>query len=398
MEVRNNVSVSNFVYASGGSGGAASGSCGAGAAGSNGLVTVSYCANGTGMDWSKFTPAAANATIACQNAPTVSFTVPNSSSSVTANLQNLSTSASPSNANITWVFEISSDNRTTWLPMNASQLRITSNSTNASPILDTHRLANQSPNRSVMRAYAYNNTSQIFSPFTYSSNFNISPITSSVVANSSPFGTVSTNAVTFYCNYTNTSSAIEAADAQIILDGVIYNLSYNTTDGRYYYVNNNTWTGGDHSWNCIMGKANYQTLNSSPVNITLAGFSAYLASGQTYVKLTCPFPTIPAMTPAGQKGLVGIIRIQNNNATSLKNYSIFLNNSLPSGISVFARSGSYVGGISLSGWTALSTTTGYQILTNLDSTNTSAYIWLRMDCIDAAPGAYVPFGYAITET
>jgi hypothetical protein len=203
--------------------------------------------------------------------------------------------------------------------------------------------------------------------------------------------------VTFFCNFTNTSgSQIYAATPTLILDGVSYDMSFNTTTGVYYYVNNNTWYSGIHTAQCSISKADYSTATNT-TNVSMDNFAIFLASNKSSVKLSCPFPTISSITPAGQRAGVGMFRIVNYNLTSLKNYSITLNNTPPTGVYIYARSGSFVSGASRSGWTLLDTISAPFLIKNLNASNTSAYIWLVMDCINAPVGTTDPFNFIIAE-
>lgn len=172
-------------------------------------------------------------------------------------------------------------------------------------------------------------------------------------------------------------------------------MSFNNTAKTYYWNNNQTLLAGPHWWRCSMDKANYRSFLGTNTSINVSGFGIVLASGQTSVKLACPFPTISGMTPAGQKAGIGIFRIVNYNSTALHNYSLFLNNTVPPGVTVYARCDRF--SPQLTGWTALSTDTGYKGLLDINSTNSSAYCWLRMDCVSATPGTYTPIDYVFTE-
>ena len=269
---------------------------------------------------------------------------------------------------------------------------------NNSLLMDTHRQAPDTMNFTRMRLIAFNNSSGLISDWIYSSNFNLTNIVTNVSQWSIPNGTVSTNAVTFYCNYTNRTKSVEAADAQVLVDGTLHNATFNQTSLIYHYTNDNTWYGGPHYWKCVMSKADYKSYNGTNTSVNLTGFGIFLPDGRTNVSMTCPFPTIYGMTPAGQKALIGILRIQNYNSTARKNYSLILNDALPTGITVYARSGRYVAGAPTTGWTALSPSSWYtNVLTNVNSTNSSAYIWLRLDCVSAAPSTTIPFDYVVQE-
>jgi hypothetical protein len=393
LNISNNITVTNNIYATGGAGGADVG-CGGGSAGNNGIFNVTYCNNGTGNDWTKFSPTSTQTFAACVYPTTPTFVTPIASSNYIANLQNMTVNVTP--PGLKYVFEISADNGSTWTPYNGSLYSIFSVSTNNSPIVDTHRMSSQIKNTSIVRAYTYNSTTDMFSAWVNSANFNLSPAAASTIGTSSPSGVVSTPTIRFYCNYSNSSgSEIEAATAYLMLDNVAYAMTPNATSKTYYWDNTVALTAGEHFWQCSISKANYNTSLSTNTSLNLTGFGVSLPTGQTSVRLTCPFPTIAGMTPAGQKAGIGIFRITNYNATGVRNYTMYLNNTLPTGVTVYGRCDRFSPNIA--GWTALSTTTGYLGIINLVYTNTSAYCWLRMDCVNAVPGAYAPVGYVFAE-
>ena len=364
---------------------------------SGGSWSVAYCANGTGMNWSEFSPAASQSALTCRLPPSFGFTTPAPSSSYTALLSNLTVNVTNSTPNISYVLQYSKDNGSTWSFI-TPQTVLPPGYFNNTFSFNTHRNGADSQNVTSFRELAFNNSSGIYSEW-MSVNFNLTTIRTNLSTSSSPNGTLSSSAITLFCNYSNSSGiAVEAATAIAYLDGVPYNMSYNVTSSQYYYPFTGALVSGNHSWFCQISKADYQSQNSSSQQFNISGFGVIIAGGQSYVNFVCPFPTIPGMTPAYQKAGIGIFRIQNNNASALHNYSIFLDSNPPAGITVYARCDKFVADPSnYTGWTVLSTTSGYQCLSNVNSTNASAYIWLKMDCDGVTPGVYNPFSYDFTE-
>jgi hypothetical protein len=395
-----NISISALMSSLAGTPGAAGNgapwtTCSAGSTASNGIWNISYCANGTGMDWSKFSPAAITSALACRTPPVPSFVVPNTSSSFTSYLQNISVNAAQP-TNISLLISYSKDSGATWSWFSPDFYSMPYNSSNnGTPYFDTHRQGTDNGTYSRMRVISYNQTSGVYSsPVTVS--FNITDMNASVSGTAAPNGTVTTSAILFTCNFTNsTGYSLEAATAYLNLDGTLHAMAPNVTSKTYYWTNNASLLSGAHWWQCVLDKANYKSSNSSNVSFNMSGFGIFYPTGQTSVHLTCPFPTISGMTPAGQKAGIGIFRIQNNNATALKNYTLYLGNAPPPGATVYGRCDLF--SANLAGWTALSLTTGYKGLINVNSTNSSAYCWLRMDCVDVAPGQYIPIDYIFTE-
>lgn len=390
-----NITVTNTCTATGGAAGAGAGGCPAGSVGTTGANNAFYCGNGTGMNWANFNPAATQSIVGCLSPPSVSFVVPNSTSNFTSYLQNISVNSTRPD-NITLILSFSKDNGSTWewlspdfysLPFNASN--------NNTPYLDTHRQGTDNANYAVMRVIAYNNSSGIYGD-PVEIRFNLTDMATTVIGSAVPNGTISTNTILFTCNYTNSSGyMLEAATPYLVLDGSSYAMSFNDTSKLYYWNNDQVLLAGNHTWNCQVDKANYKIATSANVTFNITGFGIFLPTGVSSVKLTCPFPTITGMTPAGQKAGIGIFRIVNYNSSATHNYSLFLNNTPPSGTTVYARCDRF--SPNLAGWTTLSTTTGYKGLLNIASTNASAYCWLRMDCASATPGTYTPIDYVFTE-
>ena len=364
----------------------------------NGQWSINTCGADPANNYSMTTPTAVTASFTCMvppNAPSVA--TPNATSSYTLLLNNVTTYfAIPTSTGAeVWISYDNQGNWTRLVPSESDFSALSYNTTNYS--FATSRLPNST--KAAIRVRSFNVSTGLYSAYANSSLFNVTPISTILNATSSPSGSTSTNAVTFSCNYTNSSNfAIEAATAYAIVDGVPNAMSYNTTSKVYYYVNTAAWVSGIHNWSCNISKANYQSQQSNTTNITLTGFSIIIAGGRASVLLTCPFPTMYGMTPAGQKAGIGIFRIQNNNATVNKNYTLFLNNTLPPGVTVYGRSDKFISNPSnYTGWTALSQLTGWQAFSNLNSTNASAYVWLKMDCIGATPGNYTPFSYVFNE-
>ena len=409
INIFRNMTVTAIMNTSGGVGGAKIGTgtgCSAGVNGLNGAWNVTYCANGTSNNWSKLTPASNNTTGSCYALPpTPVLTSPTNTSNYTILVQNLSVNYT---ASLYSGFEVwlSQNNGTTWTRYAPAEnnLSLTTYTANNYSIW-THRLLNSSTN--LVRVRSYNATTRLFSNYSVNSTFNTTYIWSNLTRSSIPFGTVTITSILFQCNYSNSTNApIQAATAYLYLDGSLVNvMTYNVTSGLYSYMYvNTTWVPGPHNWTCNVSKADYiasdaidAVTGNLSVNITLAGFGIYVAGNNPRISFTCPFPTIDNLIPAGQKAYIGILRIGNNNATSLKNYTLFLNNTLPTGFTVWARCDKFSLYDSSSNWIPLSTTSGYQCLNNVNSTNLSAYIWMKARCVSVAPGTYIPFDYIINE-
>jgi hypothetical protein len=405
LNVSQNISIQNSWTATGGDGGAASvwfsAYCGAASAGSNGQNNATYCANGSGMDWTKFNPTATASIRSCLYQPVATFSTPNASTNITTYYQNLTSTLSTSASDIAYELWISTDNASSWTPVTSNYTSFLPSRYNSSFVLDTYRMGVDTPNTSMMRALAYNNTSKVFgADYIYSSRFTMGNIPVNVSGYATPNGTVSTSIVTFYCKMTNSTDAtpLQAATAYLHLDGTSYAMSYDVSTGYYNYTNNNKWVAGNHSWSCVMGKSSYRSVNTSNTSILLSGFGIFYPSGYSSVKLTCPFPTIYSMTPAGQKAGIGIFRIVNYNSTNLKNYSLILNNTPPVGVYLYARSGSFLSGTSRTNWSQLSTTNTTPVLSNVNASSTNAYVWLVMDCVSVTPGNYTPVSYIFVES
>lgn len=399
ITIHRNITVTAQMSAVAGTAGAAGNgapwaTCSAGSAGTNGAWNVSHCANGTEMNWTKFSPTAVMSAALCLAQPAAPIVVPNTTSNYVSYLQNISVDITKS-ANITLVVSFSKDNGSTWEWLSPDFYSIPFNgSNNGTPYLNTHRQGSDYSNYSWVRVIAFNNSSGIYSePNTFS--FNLTDMATAITSTAVPNGSVSTNTIRFTCEYTNTTDNIEAATPYIYLDGTAYPMSENTSAQTYYWDNNQTLAAGPHWWQCLIDKANYRTATSTNTSFNVTGFGIFYPTGQTSVKLSCPFPTISGITPAGQKAGIGIFRIVNYNSTALHNYSLFLNNTLPSGVTIYGRCDRF--SPKLANWTVLSTDTGYKGLINVNSTNTSAYCWLRMDCVSATPGTYTPFDYIFTE-
>lgn len=389
--VSENISISASVLATGGSGGASGnwGSCtsgSAGAAGTNGMWNVSYCGNGTGMDWSKFNPAATNQTITCQYLPTTSFVAPNSTTNLTALYDNITVIFANMPENNTVILQYSRDNGTTWsyiLPNETTFIPV-DNSTTYN--ISNHRFYNTTAPQVLMRAMLYNASNGIFGDWFYSSSFNNTLITTTL-ANTTVPSPISGSIFTIYCNYSeaNTSDYITDATPYLVLDGTSYNLSWDDVTRQYYYTNTGILSAGNHSFYCNVSKTDYLSQVSQNVTFIIGGFDVIIAGGQTQVWITCPFPTIAGMQPRYQRAGVGIFRVQNQNITALKNYTLSLSTGAISGTNTYAKIGSYT--LGYADWILL-TNSPQRIITDLNSTNSTAYVWLKTDCINALPGTY----------
>jgi len=360
-----------------------------------GSWTINTCAVGAGNNYALVTPSATVSSYSCLSLPTAPTVVfPISTSNFTNLLNNISVNYTSGDS----AFEIwlSSDGGGNWNRLEPSEnLSSKTNYSSKNYSIETHRLA--AGGTWIARVRAYNATSGLFSLFTSSANFTVSKIPSKVGATSSPTGLVSNNQVTFFCNFTNsTGGPIYGATAYLTLDGVPYEMTFNNSSGGYFYSNTNAWYSGIHIGTCTMSKADYASASNS-TNVSLDNFEIFFAGTQTNVSLNCPFPTIYSMTPRGQRAGIGIFRIKNSNSTALKNYTLMTNNTLPTGIFVYARSDRFVSGTSRTGWTLLAPDRAYLALTNVNSSNSTAYVWLVMDCINAVPGTYAPFNYIFSE-
>jgi hypothetical protein len=395
ISVSRNISVTNTLISSAGTGGSSGGgcSCSGGSSGSAGSWTVPYCANGTGNDWSKFTPTATTSALTCATLPSAVFVTPNATSNYTAYKQNVSVSISYMIDSL--LISYSKDNGSTWEQLSPDYYSFPYNSSNPGVFtMDSYRRGSDFANYSRMKMIPYTASTGIFGDAQIVA-FNVTDMATTLTGSAAPNGSVSTNTIRFTCNYTNTTASIEAATPYINLDGTFYAMSFNETAKTYYWDNTQTLLAGAHWWQCFVDKANYKSALSTNTTFNITGFGIFLPTGQTTVKMACPFPTIAGMTPSGQKAGIGIFRIQNYNSTALHNYTLFLNNTLPSGITVYGRCDRF--SPNLANWTALSQSTGFKGLLNINSTNSSAYCWLRMDCASATPGTYTPFDYIFTE-
>jgi len=349
------------------------------------------------MDWSKFSPSAVTSAATCLTRPAPTFITPNATSNYVPAAQNITTNVSGASAEMRYVLQYSRDNGTTWytLSMNNSKLfpPIYSSSTYT---LYSHGEATTPPNMHIFRMLAYNSTSQISSDWIYTSNFNVTSIATNVSGYTSPNGTVATPAVTFYCNYTNaTGYQLSNPTAYVLIDGSLYAMTYDSVAKLWYYTNNQSWVAGPHTWSCVMSRMDFASQNTTLQNLALAGVAVILPAGYTNVTLYCIFPTVSNRQPAGQTTGRGIFNVRNYNDTALQNYTLYSTKPLPLGISISARCDRWT--TNPTGWTLLSNTTGFLGITNLNSSNTTAYCWLKMDCINVEAGQAIDFGYNFTQ-
>jgi hypothetical protein len=382
LNISSNITVSNYMTAAAGSGGTA------------GTWTINYNNNSTGMDWVKITPTPTATVSDLVAKPSITILAPNATTNTIAYLQNQSISISYMIDSLR--ISYSMDNGSTWEELSGDYYSFPYNSSNLGVFsMDSHRRGTDFANYSKLRVMTYRASTQTFGDAQYI-GFNLTDMATTLSGTAIPNGTISTNTIRFSCNYSNSSGyGLEAATAYLNLDGVKYAMTPNATSKTYYWDNTQNLLAGSHWWQCELDKANYRNLTSANTSFNITGFGIFYPVGQTSAKLTCPFPTISGMVPAGQKAGIGIFRIVNYNNTALHNYTLFLNNTPPSGATVYARCDAF--SASLAGWTALSTTAGYKGLLNINSTNSSAYCWLRLDCVGVAPGQYIPIGYVFTE-
>lgn len=398
--------VTGFHTSSGGSGGAASPYGGSsGSTGAAGLWNITYCRNGTGMDWTKFTPSTTGTTRDCIQAPTFTFVSPNESVAYTPINDTVSVILSETAAEMRYLVQYSLDNGSTY------HAYVTQNRTSGIPVyasnsieFDTHRQAANATNKSIMRAIGYNVSNGLFSEWVYSDKFNLTGIPTNTSAWSVPDGLVTTDEITFYCNYTNLSTDVPIWNptARINIDSVYYNMTYDG-DLRVWLYDQTTadWSAGDHTWYCDMSRVDYTPgdLSNESSTIELAGFGIVYANGEG-IYLTCPFPTIDNIVPAGQTARKGAIRIINYNVTHNKNYTFYLEYELPN-VYVCARSDRYTefSAVGCSGsWQTMSSTTGLKLLQNINASNTTAYVWFKARCLGATPGVTDPYRFIIVET
>ena len=356
--------------------------------------SINRCSNGTGNNDAYVSPTPVIGNFTCYALPTTpAIFAPNTTSAYTTNLQNINASFNISYG-LTAEVWFSQDNGTTWQRIDQLDSNFSRPAFNASNTsISTHLLSPSVQN--IIRIRSYNASSDLYSGFISSSFFNVSQIPSNVSQVSVPAGSLTTNQIVFYCNYTNASGqTIEAATVQILLDGSLYDTAYNASSGLYWYSNTNPWIAGIHVWACIANKSDYQGAAGSNTNVSLTGFGIYYAKNQTSIRIFCPFPTYRSVIPYGQNAKTGILRIQNNNASALHNYTLYLNGTAP-GL-IYGRGDYYVPGDSRNGWTQIAALSGDTCLTNINSTNTSAQCWLTADCLSLIPGTY-DFGIVVVE-
>ena len=392
LNISSGVVVTQTCSATGGTGGAGGAGCSNGGNGATGSWTVSYCANGTGMDWSKFVPTATTNVISCLVPPTTGFLTPNATTSLLTLSNNLTANLSTSASELSYRFQISLNNGSTWVYVTEATNSIPSYF-NRTTVFDVY-LMNATPN-ALMRVLAFNNTSKIFGGWTPSLAFYLLNRNTSLNATTSPV-TITSTPFTLYCNYTSNGTVLQDAAARVYIDSVPYDMSYDFTTGlyRYAWASNTSITAGNHSYYCWANKGNFNVSQSAPLSFSINGFAVYYAGGNG-TRFFCPFPTYPGAYPAYQTAGKGAIRVQNYNITNNKNYTAYLQTPMPSGLIVYARCDKL--SPSASGWTVLTDISGYRCWSNINSTNIAAYMWLKGDCIGAAPGAYVTPQIVVVE-
>ena len=385
ISVFSNISVTQLLSSAGGSGGSSPGGCGCsgGSGGSSTNWIVPYCANGTGMDWTKFIPGYTRSSISCLVPPTTSFVVPNSTTSLLTLSNNLTSALSTGAPELAYRYQLSLDNGSTWIYVTEAVAAIPvyfNNSTN----FDVY-LMNASPT-ALMRVMAYNNTSNVFGEWTNSQEFYLLNRNTTLLNATTP-DPITSIPFTVYCNYTSNGTVLQDAATRVYIDGVAYDASYDFTTQLYEY----TWPGstflasGNHSFSCWANKGNFNLAQSANISFSLGGFAVYYAGGNG-TRFFCPFPTYLGAYPAYQTAGKGAIRVQNFNVTNLKNYTAYLRYVQPTGMIVYGRCDKL--SPAAAGWVILSDTLGYQCWNNINATNVTAYMWLKGDCVGATPGSY----------
>ena len=372
--VSSNITVTSAQQAIGGSGSPN---------GANGVWNVSYCANGTGMDWTKFTPTATTSAAICLAPPTTSFLAPNSTTSLLTLSNNLTATLSTSATELSYRYQISLNNGSTWTYVTEAAAPAPSYFNNTTTF-DVY-LMNATPN-ALMRVLAFNNTSKIFGVWTNSQAFSLLTRNTMMVNTTSPSPIVSTP-FTIYCNYTSNGTVLQDAAARVYIDGIPFNMTYAFATKLYGYTwsANTSIAAGNHTYYCWANKGNFNLSQSANVSFSIGGFAVYYAGGNG-TRFFCPFPTYIKAYPAYQTAGKGAIRVQNFNTTNNKNYSVILRYPQPAGMVVYGRCDKL--SPAATGWTVLTDAASWQCWTGINSTNTSAYLWLKGDCIGATPDSY----------
>ena len=384
FNISQNITVTNTMSAAAGSGGVA------------GIWNITYCGNGSAMDWTKITPTPTKTIRSCLAPPSFTISSPAAGSTSRA-FDNLTVNTSAMSTELQYTFELSQNNGSNWEYISPLTYTFPPSLNNTGLLISLFRRESSSANISQIRAYAYNSTSRMYSEPVIQT-FSILGNQTNLTAVSIPNGSVTTSSILFICNYTNTTGApIEAATIKVNLTGTLYDTAYDPVSKTYNFTNTATLAAGNYSWTCMASKANYAPNTSTPQTFTMAGFGKYIVGNRPYIDITCPFPTVYGITPSGQRAAIGVLRIQNLNSSTLNNYSIILNQPAPSGVYIYARSDRFVGGTNISDYVLLNSTDYARMFTNLNASNTSAYIWMKANCIGASVGVTEPFDFVVKE-
>lgn len=397
---RNTTTLFGAVTASGGIGGRGflTSACAVAASGSNGVNNLFNASAYTGTG--SFTPTQVKTDItgysfAKPASPTI--TAPVNGTNMTIGLQNISATWTTISG-LTYEVEILNYGNETFITPNRGEQNTVAYPTNTSGVatINTHRILNNT--LVTMRIRAYNASNRGFSDWS-NITMNLSYINTTVGKFTVPAGTTfNTNDIEYWCSYNDTTAAVKpvyGATVKVFIDGIQHNTTYYAGRGMYLY--NSTGldliTSGNHTWNCTFSRADYFANNSNTSWLLITGFGIYLPTGISSFRWTCPFPTFYNATPAGQKVGVGIYRIRNYNVTNNKNYTIWINGTIPTGINFYAANQS------LRSKSFILTNVPQKILWYVNTTNLTSYVWMWIDCIAAPVGSpTVKFGFNETDT
>jgi len=377
LSISMNLTVTNVLTATKGAGGSG---C---ANGIDGGWGISYCNNGTGNDWSKITPTPSPTSTICLSIPSIAFLAPNNTTSLLTLSNNLTALLSTGSPELAYRFQLSLNNGSTWVYVTEAATHIPAYFNN-STVFDIY-LMNATP-MAQMRALVFNNTSKIFGEWVYSQPFSLLNRDTTLLNTTSPT-TITSTPFTIYCNYTSNNTTLQDAAVRVFIDGTGYDASYDLTTYLYKYVwpSNTSIIAGNHSYYCWANKGNFNMSQTASVSFNIGGFGVYYAGGNG-TRFFCPFPAYLGAYPAYQTAGKGAIRVQNFNITNNKNYSAILLYPQPVGMIVYARCDKL--SPAAAGWTVLTDTSDFQCWNNINSTNTTAYMWLKGDCVGATAGSY----------
>ena len=212
VNVSSNITVTNVMTANQGSGGTA------------GSWTIPYCANGTGMDWTKIAPTATTSSTACLAKPTTSFLSPNNTTSLLTLSNNLAVNLSTNATELSYRYQLSLNNGSTWVYVPEAVAPIPAYF-NRTAVFDIY-LMNATP-QAMMRVLAFNNTSKIYGEWTNSQSFYLLNRNTTLINTTSPT-TITSTPFTIYCNYTSNGTVLQDAAVQAYIDGVPYNTTYDS--------------------------------------------------------------------------------------------------------------------------------------------------------------------------